>query len=144
MSVFLVIDESHCNINENKIRIYYPLERRNNRYKTKERITTSIMGYQSVNEQSILYFPKRLVTYYFMHFLLRVSIANINNPNIVSRLIDIINDDTHSIESVISFLKERNSEEQIDQFKNNYVEYMKYKNGKEPTPKQIERKNKQL
>lgn len=138
--IFGYQDESHCNINENKMRIYYPLERRNIRYKTRKRITTSIMGYQSVNGQSILYFPKRSVTYYFMNFLLRVLIANIDNPNIVSRLIDIINDDYHSEESTISYLKERNSEEQMNQFKNNYIEYMRYKNGKKPTPKQIERK----
>ena len=50
MSLFLVIKMNLIvTLMKNKIRIYYPLERRNIRYKTKERITTSIMGYQSVN-----------------------------------------------------------------------------------------------
>ena len=67
-------DESHNNIDENKMRIYYPLERRNIRYKTRERITTSVMGFQTVNGNSIAYFPKRSVTYYFLQFLARVTI----------------------------------------------------------------------
>lgn len=91
--------------------IYYPLGTKNIRYKTKKRITTSIMGFQAVNGQSIAYFPKRSVTYYFLQFLSRVLIANVDNPHIVAKIIDILNDNYHSEEAVVQELKRRNSKE---------------------------------
>lgn len=63
------------------------------------------MGFQSVNVQSVAYFPKRFVTYYFLQFLLRVRIANTDNPHIVTKIINIINDNYHSEESVLEELK---------------------------------------
>ena len=109
--IFGFQDESHNNINENKMRIYYPLGTKNIRFKTRERITSSIMGFQAVNGQSVAYFPERSVTYYFLQFLLRVRIANTDDPHIVSELINIINDNYHSEESVILELKKRNQKE---------------------------------
>jgi len=122
------------------MRIYYPLGTKNIRYKTRKRITSSIMGFQAVNGQSIAYFPKRSITYYFLQFLLRVRIANTDNPHIVTRIINIIDNKYHSEESVIEELKRRNSEEHLNDFKENYIELMKIKNNKEPTKKQVERK----
>lgn len=122
------------------MRIYYPLGTKNIRYKTRERITSSIMGYQAVNGQSVAYFPKRSVTYYFLHFLLRVRIANTDNPHIVTKIINIINDTYHSEEAVIGELKIRNQTEHLNEFVENYIEFMKITKGKEPTTKQIERK----
>ena len=91
------------------MRIYYPLGTKNIRFKTRKRITSSIMGFQAVNGQSIAYFPKRSVTYYFLQFLLRVRIANTDDTHIVSKLINIINDNYHSEESVKSELKKKKS-----------------------------------
>jgi len=122
------------------MRIYYPLGTKNIRYKTRKRITSSIMGFQAVNGQSIAYFPKRSVTYYFLQFLLRVRIANTDDTHIVSKLINIINDNYHSEESVKLELKKRNQKEHLDEFIQNYVHYMKITKGKKPTTKQFERK----
>ena len=138
--IFGFQDESHNSIDENKMRIYYPLGTKNIRYKTRERITTSIMGFQSVNGQSVAYFPKRSVTYYFLQFLLRVRIANTENPHTISKIINIIDDKYHSEENVISELKKRNQKEHLEEFIENYVNYIKITKGKEPTTKQIERK----
>lgn len=122
------------------MRIYYPLGTKNIRYKTRKRITSSIMGFQAVNGQSVAYFPKRSVTYYFIQFLLQVRIANTDNPHIVTKIIKIINDNYHSEESVVEELKRRNQKEHLDEFVENYISYMKTTRGKEPTSKQIERK----
>lgn len=122
------------------MRIYYPLGTKNTRYKTRERITSSIMGFQAVNGQSVAYFPKRSVIYYFIHFILRVRIANTDNPHIVTKIIKIINDNYHSEECVVEELKRRNQKEHLNKFVENYISYMKITRGKEPTSKQIERK----
>ncbi len=140
LCIFGFQDESHNNIDENKMRIYYPLGTKNIRYKTRERITSSIMGFQAVNGQSVAYFPKRSVTYYFLQFLLRVRIANTDNPHTVTKIIAIINDNYHSEESVLEELKRRNQKEHLNEFVENYISYMKITKDKKPTHKQIERK----
>lgn len=138
--IFGFQDESHNNIDENKMRIYYPLGTKNIRYKTRKRITTSIMGFQAVNGKSIAYFPERSITYFFLDFLLRVRLANTDNPHIIAKIINIINDNYHSKEVVLQELKRRNQKDHLNKFVDNYIEYMKITKDKEPTTKQIERK----
>jgi len=123
--IFGFQDESHNNIDENKMKIYYPLGTKNIRYKTRKRITTSIMGFQAVNGKSIAYFPERSITYFFLDFLLRVRLANTDNPHIIAKIINIINDNYHSKEVVLQELKRRNPKDHLNNFVDNYIEYMK-------------------
>ena len=87
----MFLDQTYCQNQDNSQRTYHKKGTKNIKEQPTERISINALGVQSINGKSFASFLDNTKTFEMMKFMITITIENIENNELKSKLKDIIN-----------------------------------------------------
>ena len=105
----MFLDQTYCQNQDNTQRTYHKKGTKNIKEQPTERISINALGVQSINGKSFASFLDNTKTFEMMKFMITITIENIENNELKSKLKDIINNEELLLENILNTInKEEN------------------------------------
>lgn len=115
----MFLDQTYCQNQDNSQRTYHKKGTKNIKEQPTERISINALGIQSINGNSFVSFLENTKTFEMMKFMITVTIENIENNELKSKLKKIINTEELHIENILNTInKEENYNKLVFTLKN--------------------------
>ena len=103
------MDQTYCQNQDNSQRTYHKKGTKNIKKQPTERISINAVGVQSINGNSFVSFLDNTKTFEMMKFMITITIKNIENKELKSKLNKIINNEELFLENILNTInKEEN------------------------------------
>ena len=103
------MDQTYCQNQDNSQRTYHKKGTKNIKEQPTERISINALGVQSINGNSFVSFLDNTKTFEMMKFMITITIENIENDKLKSKLKKIINNKELLLENILNTInKEEN------------------------------------
>ena len=96
----MFLDQTYCQNQDNSQRTYHKKGTKNIKEQPTERISINALGVQSINGKSFASFLDNTKTFEMMKFMITITIENIENNELKSKLKDIINNEELLLENI--------------------------------------------
>ena len=102
----MFLDQTYCQNQDNSQRTYHKKGTKNIKKQPTERISINALGVQSINGNSFISFLDNTKTFEMMKFMITITIENIENNELKSKLKKIINNEELLLENILDTINE--------------------------------------
>ena len=102
----MFLDQTYCQNQDNSQRTYHKKGTKNIKEQPTERISINALGVQSINGNSFVSFLDNTKTFEMMKFMITITIENIENNDLKSKLKKIINNEELFLENILNTINE--------------------------------------
>ena len=102
----MFLNQTYCQNQDNSQRTYHKKGTKNIKEQPTERISINALGVQSINGNSFVSFLDNTKTFEMMKFMIIITIENIENNDLKSKLKKIINNEELFLENILNTINE--------------------------------------